>query len=103
MISFVKNSPFNITTEAHFFLEPASTAHRQYEALRAYFVEGASTQEAAQRFGYSPGALRVMCHHLRRNKPDFFREVKTGRVSSRGKGPWRELIGGHAQAESVPL
>jgi hypothetical protein len=78
MISFVKNSPFNITTEAHFFLEPASTAHRQYEALRAYFVEGASTQEAAQRFGYSPGALRVMCHHLRRNKPDFFREVKTG-------------------------
>jgi len=88
----MKSSPFSITPEARYFLEPGSTAQRQYEALRAYFVEGASTQEVTARFGYSPGAFRVMCHHFRRNNPDFFREAKTGPRRQPKKGALRELI-----------
>jgi hypothetical protein len=42
------------------FLEPANAAHRQYEALRAHFVDGLSPGEAAQRFGYTVGSFRVM-------------------------------------------
>ena len=43
------------------FLTPANTAHRRYEALRAYFVEGLSSKKAADRFGYSPGSFRGYC------------------------------------------
>jgi len=48
-----------------FFLGPETPAQRQYEALRAYFVEGLSSTQVAQRFGYSPGAFRVLCHQFR--------------------------------------
>lgn len=49
------------------FLEPANTTHRQYEALRAYFVEGLPSAEAAARFGYTPGSFRVLCHWFRQD------------------------------------
>jgi len=58
-----------ITSLARVFLEPKNPAHRQYEALRAFFVEGLPSAEAAQRFGYSPGSFRVLCHEFRQN-PD---------------------------------
>jgi hypothetical protein len=35
-----------------FFLEPTETYHRQYEAIRAFFVEGRRLKEIAQQFGY---------------------------------------------------
>lgn len=41
-----------------FFLKPSCPSQRQYEALRAVFVEGLSQKAAAIRFGYSPGAFR---------------------------------------------
>ena len=50
---------------AQFFLAPEATLQRQYEALRAYFVEGKPSQAVAAHFGYSPGAFRVMCHRFR--------------------------------------
>ncbi len=43
-----------------FFLEPSCTVHRQYEALRAVFVEGCLQNEVADRFGYDYAAF----HHL---------------------------------------
>ena len=75
-----------------FFLQPASTAHRQYEALRAYFVDGLSTDEVSQRFGYTPGSFRVLAHHFRRSKPQFFRHLKPGPHSQPKKDAVRELI-----------
>jgi hypothetical protein len=57
-------------------LEPASSTHRQYEALRAFFVEGVPSAEVATRFGYTPGSFRVLVHEFR-NQPerDFFIRV----------------------------
>ena len=56
-----------------FFLQPSNTTHRQYEALRAYFVEGLASQDAARRFGYTPGSFRVLCHQFRQDpKRQFF-------------------------------
>jgi transposase len=65
------------------FLEPTNSTHRQYEALRAYFVEGLSSGEAARRFGYTPGSFRVLCHDFRQN-PDreFFRPPAKGPKSA---------------------
>lgn len=85
-------SPDDLTSEARFFVEPTSPAQRQYEALRAYFVEKASTEEVSRRFSYTPGSFRVLCHHFRREKPDFFREFKRGPHSQPKKAPVRELI-----------
>lgn len=49
------------------FLQPQNATHRQYEALRAFFVEGISGKEAARRFGYSWGGFRVLAHQFRQN------------------------------------
>jgi transposase len=49
------------------FLQPVNAAHRQYEALRAFFVEGLPSQEAARRFGYSPGSFRILVHRFRQD------------------------------------
>jgi transposase-like protein len=88
----MESSPDVVTPETRFFLEPASSAQRQYEAFRAYFVEGVSSADAARRFGYAPGSFRVLCHHFRRSKPDFFREVKHGPHTQPKKDAVRELI-----------
>lgn len=51
------------------FLQPRNSTHRQYEALRAYFVEGLASAEAARRGGYTAGSFRVLVHQFRQN-PD---------------------------------
>jgi len=67
----MSNSKVNNITK--FFLEPVNSTHRQYEALRAYFVEGLSSAEAATRFGYTPGSFRVLCHEFRKDpRREFF-------------------------------
>lgn len=52
------------------FLEPKNSIHRQYEALRAFFVEGLSSAQAARQFGYTSGSFRILCHQFRQN-PDW--------------------------------
>src|SRR5512135_2532981 len=60
-------------TLARLFLEPSNSTHRQYEALRAFFVEGVPSAEAARRFGYTPGSFRDLVHQFRNQlKRDFF-------------------------------
>ena len=60
-------------TLAQRFLEPSNATHRQYEALRAFFVEGVPSAEAATRFGYTPGSFRVLVHQFRSQpERDFF-------------------------------
>ena len=72
-------SPYELTDPRQFFAEPATPRQRQYEALRAYFVERLASAEAARRFGYSPGAFRVLCHTFRRGElPDFFTTAHPG-------------------------
>ncbi len=63
---------------AQFFLQPSNATHRQYEALRAYFVEGLSSKEAARRFGYTEGSFRVLTHAFRQNpqRPFFLPPAK---------------------------
>jgi len=61
------NSSEKITNYTRFFLEPSNSTHRQYEALRAYFVDGLSSKEAAKRFGYTEGSFRVLVHEFRNN------------------------------------
>jgi hypothetical protein len=49
----------------NFFSQPSGPAQRQYEALRAVFVEGLSQKDAAVRFGYAYDAFRQLVHQFR--------------------------------------
>ena len=65
--------PNKLFDPQRFFLEPSSPKQRQYEALRAYFVEQRPSAEVARAFGYSPGSFQAMCHHFRHSTyPAFF-------------------------------
>ncbi|RJP32375.1 MAG: hypothetical protein C4536_06360 [Actinobacteria bacterium] len=73
------SSADTVTQLARAFLEPANSTHRQYEALRAYFVDGYSAEEVADRFGYTPGSFRVMCTRFRQNPGrEFFLPTRRG-------------------------
>ena len=85
--------PNDLTDIRRFFLEPETPRQRQYEALRAYFVEGRPSQEVAQAFGYSVSAFRVLCHHFRRDPaPVFFVTPRRGPRAQPKKSAARDLI-----------
>jgi len=85
----------DLTPIAHLFLAPENPLHRQYEAFRAYFVEGLPSQEVARRFGYTPGSFRVLCHEFRHD-PDkqrrFFQSVSPGPRYAPARDQVRELV-----------
>ena len=87
------DAPKELSELRRFFLEPASPRQRQYEALRAYFVEGRPAPEVATAFGYSVGALHVLAHHFRRDPaPAFFLTPRRGPQSQPKKSAARDLI-----------
>lgn len=76
-----------------FFLEPSNPTHRQYEALRAYFVEGLAPAEVAKRFGYTPGTFRVMASQFRADPHrSFFVPTKRGPQCSPKRDQTREDV-----------
>jgi transposase len=83
----------NITNFAKFFLEPSNSTHRQYEALRAYFVEGLSNKEAAKRFGYTEGSFRILVYNFRQNpQRQFFLPPAKGPHKAPKKDKVREKV-----------
>ena len=86
-------APNSISRCRRFFLEPSSAKQRQYEALRAYFVDQRPSAEAARAFGYTPGSFQVMCHHFRREQtPCFFVSPQPGPRSQPKKSAAHDLI-----------
>lgn len=89
----VKGSPKELIDPRGFFLEPRHPKQRQYEALRAYFVEGRSSKDAAHAFGYSVGSFRVLCHHFRRDpNPKFFVAPRRGPQTQPKKSAARDAL-----------
>jgi DNA-binding CsgD family transcriptional regulator len=87
------SAPKDLTACRRFFGEPATPRQRQYEALRAYFVEQLPSAEIARRFGYSPGAFRVLCHAFRRDElPPFFATAQPGPRAQPHKSRAQEQI-----------
>jgi hypothetical protein len=82
-----------LTDISQVFLEPANATHRQYEALRAFFVEGISSAEVARSFGYTPGSFRVLVHQFRQNpRRDFFLTPAKGPQSAPKADPLRDCV-----------
>jgi len=86
-------APKEVSTLRRFFLEPRLPKHRQYEALRAYLVEGRPAKEVARAFGYSLNSFHVLCHHFRREThPTFFLSPQHGPQTQPKKSAARDLI-----------
>jgi hypothetical protein len=82
-----------LTPLADRFLQPVNSTHRQYEALRAYFVEGLPSADAATRFGYSPGSFRVLVHQFRQDpQRAFFRASAKGPRTAPKKDRVRDRV-----------
>jgi hypothetical protein len=76
---------------SQFFLRPTQTCHRQYEALRAVFVDERSQKNVAEEFGYTYDALRQLVSQFRRQfesvpangpSPFFATPAQAGRTSA---------------------
>src|SRR4029078_11462427 len=93
-------SPRNALTDdphARFFLAPETPQQRQYEALRAFFFEKLPSHEVAHRFGYTPGAFRVLCHQFRHDpakRAVFFPPSTPGPPAAPKSHPVRHLAVG---------
>ncbi len=63
---------------ADYFLRPAGSSQRRYEALRAYFTQGMPAAEVADRFGYSTASVHQMATLLRTGRLNLFTDPKPG-------------------------
>jgi len=75
----VIETPISITDCEAFFAKPSTARQRQYEALRAFYLDHVPSAEVARRFGYTEGAFRQLCHGFRRRDlGEFFVVTRTG-------------------------
>jgi hypothetical protein len=87
------SEPKELTDFSRVFVEPTSPTHRQYEALRAFFVDRLPSAEVARRFGYTPGSFRVLVHQFRQNpRRSFFSIPAKGPQSAPKSDPLREVV-----------
>ena len=95
MTAISTKSVLTAPRDSSFFLAPESRLQRQYEALRAFFVEQLPSVEVAHRFGYTPGSFRVLCHQFRHD-PDFrarfFSRVPQEPALAPVRDPLRDLV-----------
>src|SRR6266508_5789384 len=88
--------------EAEFFATPTDTAQRRYEALRAYFLEGATAAQAAARFGYAEASVQAMLRDFRAGDRAFFARRRPGPATAPAKQAARaEVLRLRAAGHSV--
>ena len=85
-----------------YFTSPDDPAQRRYEALRTYFVDGESAEEAGARFGYSRATVYQMATDLRAGRVEFFVSSKPGPKGPRKTATLRDrVLAMRAQDKSV--
>ena len=63
---------------AEWFARPVEPNQRRYEALRAYFVEGASAEQVAQRFDYTRATVETLVRDYRASRLELFASSRPG-------------------------
>lgn len=81
-----------------FFANPQNTVQKQYEALRAFYVEKCTGEEVAKRFGYTLSSFYSLARDFKKNlsqekpAPFFFTPKTTGRKPKTEAGKINQLI-----------
>lgn len=87
-----------MTSAVRFFLRPENAAHRRYEALRAFHVEGKKAEEISGLFGYTVSTVYTLVRNFKRlldsDDPDaqFFVSARPGRKEKDTTGTLGKLI-----------
>jgi transposase len=63
---------------AELFARPTEPNQRRYEALRCYFVEGASAEQVAQRFDYTRATVETLVRDYRAARLELFASSRPG-------------------------
>jgi len=63
---------------AELFARPTEPNQRRYEALRCYFVEGASAEQVAQRFDYTRATVETLVRDYRAERLELFASSRPG-------------------------
>lgn len=74
------------------FTAPGEPNQRRYEALRAYYVEGASAAAVAQRFGYTRATVETLVRDERAGRLALFASSRPGPRSQPKKDRARALV-----------
>ena len=74
------------------FTAPTEPNQRRYEALRAYYVEGASAAEVAGRFGYTRATVETLVRDDRAGRLQLFASSRPGPRSQPKKDRARALV-----------
>jgi len=62
----------------NYFKNPQEPAQRRYEALRAYYLESLTQEEAAKRAGYSKTTFQSLVSNFQNGKIQFFMTPEYG-------------------------
>jgi len=81
--------------EAEWFTAPGQVSQRRYEALRAYFLDGLTCEQAGARFGYTRWAMVDLVRQHRAGKLDLFAPAKKPGPPP-GSAPAKERVRGRA-------
>lgn len=87
-----------MTPAERFFLRPENAAHRRYEALRAFHVEGKKAEEVSGLFGYTVSTVYTLVRNFKKlldsDHPDapFFVSTRPGRREKDTTGTLNKLI-----------
>jgi transposase len=84
-----------ISDPVDYFRHPKEPAQRRYEALRAYYLESLTQEEAAKRFGYSPATFQSLVSNFQNGKIEFFIKPEYG--------PTRRRISDYEQNKIISL
>jgi hypothetical protein len=94
-MSISTNNSLSDSQASQFFHAPEAIRQRQYEALRAYFLDNCSAADVAARFGYTTAALRSLCHQFRHDpalRTGFFQTPRSGPQHAARRDRARELV-----------
>ena len=72
---------------SEFFQHPQTAAHKKYEALRAFYVEGKSAAEVAQQFGYTLSSFYSLTRDFKRQLSEPNPSQQFFLVSAAGRQP----------------
>jgi len=83
-----------------YFSKPRLATHKQYLALRMFFLEGASAEEVAQAFGYKPTAIYSFARNFKQKLKEcqdayedpFFQVLRTGPKAVDRSGEDAQLV-----------
>ena len=75
-----------------YFANPATSAQRRYEALRAYLHDDEPAEVVADRFGYTPATVRQLASQLRAGRLELFADARPGPKGPRKQPKIRQRV-----------